>query len=260
MDLSNKVIEVLNRDHGRKVKAFFKKNGANVSNFTFSNTRSNLVDRRFYGLKNNIFSCFSIKEVEFNNLTVIALPTQDIKLDLPAKKTRIKPGNKKTTKNLEKQDTTLKPRYFVKLTEANYKILNQYLHKHWKNYLGYRDTWSLSPNCGKFFCSESVPHDESYIHSVTKYPNLPTDSLLITYEFLSILDSDLWNQFKTYDKHLEEKKSVESTEDQPDFSASELIILKHLLDSNIKFDSNDFNFYRSLFQLGYDFATSTRVY
>ena len=150
------------------------------------------------------------------------------------------------------------------------------MHKHWKDYLGYKDTWFLSATCGEFFCSESILYNELHIPSVIKYPDLPTDSLLTVYEFLSLLDTDLWNQFKTEGKDLEEKESVvsipviepiktaidnsKSFPVQPDFSASELIILKHLLDSNIKFDFNDFIFYRSIFQLGYDFATITRVY
>ena len=260
MDLNNKVIEVINRDHGRKVKSFFKKNGVSVSNCTFSNTKSNLVERRFYGLRNNVFDCFSTEEVEFLTLTVIALPTQDAELDLSNKSTIIKPNNKTKVKNLNKQDTAPKPRYFVKLTEANYKILNQYLHKHWKDYIGYKDNWEATFIKKAYFCSESVVVLGQGFHTVYRYPDLPTDSLLTAYEFLSLLDIDLLNKYKFHATDTKEKETVAPTEDQPDFSAVDLIIMKHLLDSNIKFDMNDLNFYRSIFQLGYDYSIDTRVY
>lgn len=57
IDLNNTVIEVLDLEHGKRVKAFFLRQGVNVAkNFSFIGTKFDNLRARFYGFKNGDFS------------------------------------------------------------------------------------------------------------------------------------------------------------------------------------------------------------
>ena len=70
MDLNNTVIKVLNREHGEKVIAFYKKNGYNTSVFHGHNIGFH------YGVLNNNFSWYTNTDMERLPLKVIELPEE----------------------------------------------------------------------------------------------------------------------------------------------------------------------------------------
>ena len=55
LDLNNTVIEVLNKEHAKKVKAFFERQGIDVSYFSFSATREGFNAFAFYGKQRGVF-------------------------------------------------------------------------------------------------------------------------------------------------------------------------------------------------------------
>ena len=70
MDLNNTVIKVLNREHGKKVIEFYKKNGYDTKWFYGSNTGYH------YGVYNNNFSWYTNSDMVRFPLKVIELPEE----------------------------------------------------------------------------------------------------------------------------------------------------------------------------------------
>ena len=75
IDLRNKAIEVLDYEHGQLVKKFFKENGVNISNFTFTNSKFLKNNCRFYFVdqNNNAKTCYLEDLIQFR-LELIELP------------------------------------------------------------------------------------------------------------------------------------------------------------------------------------------
>ncbi len=76
----NKVIEVLNRKHGKKVIAYFKSKGVDVSMYQGSVTKANNKPYRYYGVIDGEFENYSLEQVKYNRAQIITLPTD---LSLP---------------------------------------------------------------------------------------------------------------------------------------------------------------------------------
>ena len=71
MNLNNTVIKVLDKEHGKKVVEFYKKNGYNTESYYGTN-----VDYH-YGVYNNKFSWYTYLDIEVLNLKVIDLPEEE---------------------------------------------------------------------------------------------------------------------------------------------------------------------------------------
>lgn len=71
---NNKVIEVLNEEHGKQVIEFWKSKGFNVRNFKGENSRANLCNHRFYGIIDRKFNCYNGTEVMKSSAEIIELP------------------------------------------------------------------------------------------------------------------------------------------------------------------------------------------
>lgn len=57
----------------------------------------------------------------------------------------------------EKVTNQFPEKWCIEVNEDNYKELNVWMHRNWKNYEGYRDTWcTVLDNYNKYFYSESV--------------------------------------------------------------------------------------------------------
>ena len=57
----------------------------------------------------------------------------------------------------EKVTNQFPEKWCIEVTEDNYKELNVWMHRNWKNYKGYRDSWcTVFDNYNKYFYSESV--------------------------------------------------------------------------------------------------------
>lgn len=57
----------------------------------------------------------------------------------------------------EKVTNQFPEKWCIEVTEENYKELNVWMHRNWKNYKGYRDSWcTVFYNYNKYFYSESV--------------------------------------------------------------------------------------------------------
>ena len=63
MNFNNKVIEVLDLEHGKKVKNFFESIGVNTYNFRFDVTKAGGLSPIYYGIVNGVFSNYNIREV-----------------------------------------------------------------------------------------------------------------------------------------------------------------------------------------------------
>ena len=64
LDLRNKAIEVLDEKHGQLVRDFFIKNGVDVSDFGFNNTKLTNDDARYYFVQNN----FKVNNASLNSI------------------------------------------------------------------------------------------------------------------------------------------------------------------------------------------------
>ena len=70
MDLNNTVIKVLNREHGKKVIEFYKKNGYDTKSYYETNIGYH------YGVYNNTFSLYTDYDMQRFPLKVIELPEE----------------------------------------------------------------------------------------------------------------------------------------------------------------------------------------
>lgn len=79
MNLKNTVIKVLNREHGKIVKAFFEKNGVDTIgyNFIYTEEEDGSDACIYYGLIGEIFTNVSIDTVKNSNIKIIELPMKN---------------------------------------------------------------------------------------------------------------------------------------------------------------------------------------
>lgn len=77
--MKNKVIEVLNEEHGRKVIEYWKSKGVNTMGMFGSLTKEDGDERRYYGVIDGRFDCYTIEFVRKSNAEIIELPTESPK-------------------------------------------------------------------------------------------------------------------------------------------------------------------------------------
>ena len=72
--MKNQVIEVLNKEHGKKVIDYWKSRGVNTLGMNGSFTKENGEEERYYGVIQNDFDCYRIEFVRKHNAEIIELP------------------------------------------------------------------------------------------------------------------------------------------------------------------------------------------
>ena len=77
--MKNQVIEVLNREHGKKVIEYWKSKGVDTKDMYGDNTKKRENTFRYYGVINEHFSGYSIAFVKEANAEIIELPTESPK-------------------------------------------------------------------------------------------------------------------------------------------------------------------------------------
>ena len=77
--MKNQVIEVLNKEHGKKVIDYWKSRGVNTLGMNGSFTKENGEEERYYGVIQNDFDCYRIEFVRKYNAEIIELPTESPK-------------------------------------------------------------------------------------------------------------------------------------------------------------------------------------
>ena len=73
--MKNQVIEVLNKEHGKRVIEYWKSRGVDTRAMKGSFTKENGADERYYGVIQNDFDCYSISFVRKYNAEIIELPS-----------------------------------------------------------------------------------------------------------------------------------------------------------------------------------------
>lgn len=74
--MKNQVIEVLNKEHGRKVIEYWKSRGVDTLYMNGDCTRDRKYDIRYYGVINDKFSNYTLEEVKAYNAKIIELPEE----------------------------------------------------------------------------------------------------------------------------------------------------------------------------------------
>ena len=75
--MKNQVIEVLDREHGKKVIEYWKSQGVYARGFIGNQTREDDSEFRFYGVINGTFDYISINDVHRYNAEIIELPKEE---------------------------------------------------------------------------------------------------------------------------------------------------------------------------------------
>jgi len=74
--MENEVIEVLDLEHGQKVKKYWEDRGVDTSGYFVTTTKSDNMPCRYFGVIYGMFSNFSMSEVENHNAKIITLPNE----------------------------------------------------------------------------------------------------------------------------------------------------------------------------------------
>lgn len=85
--MKNQVIEVLNKEHGKKVIEYWKSRGVDTMAMSGSFTREDGEENRYYGVIKNDFDCYTIKFVRRYNAEIIELPS-DFTNELTSEQTK----------------------------------------------------------------------------------------------------------------------------------------------------------------------------
>ena len=75
--MKNQVIEVLNREHGRRVIEYWKSKGVDTMGMCGSFNKEDGEKERYYGVINDMFDCFTIEDVRKYNAEIIELPKEE---------------------------------------------------------------------------------------------------------------------------------------------------------------------------------------
>ena len=81
--MKNEVIEVLNKEHGKKVLEYWKSQGVDTRGFSGNQTREDDSEFRFYGVINGEFNNYLRKSVYLYKAKIIELPTESPKEEKP---------------------------------------------------------------------------------------------------------------------------------------------------------------------------------
>jgi hypothetical protein len=85
--MKNQVIEVLNKEHGKKVIEYWKSRGVDTMAMSGSFTREDGEESRYYGVIKNDFDCYTLKLVRRYNAEIIELPS-DFTNELTSEQTK----------------------------------------------------------------------------------------------------------------------------------------------------------------------------
>lgn len=77
--MKNQVIEVLNKEHGKKVIEYWKSIGVDTRAMSGSFTREDGREERYYGVIQNDFDCYTLEFVRRYNAEIIELSTESPK-------------------------------------------------------------------------------------------------------------------------------------------------------------------------------------
>ena len=75
--MKNQVIEVLNREHGKKVIEYWESRGVDTKDMDGSNTKEKGIPTRYYGVIDDMFDCYTIEYVYRYNAEIIELPKEE---------------------------------------------------------------------------------------------------------------------------------------------------------------------------------------
>lgn len=75
--MRNKVIEVLNKEHGKKVIEYWESKGVDTLGVYGSLTKEDGEEFRYYGVINKKFNCYTIEFVRKSNAEIIELPIEN---------------------------------------------------------------------------------------------------------------------------------------------------------------------------------------
>ena len=75
--MKNQVIEVLDKEHGRKVIEYWKSKGVDTSGMLGIGTKKAGYLCRYYGVIDGCFDCYSEREAAENNAEIIELPEEN---------------------------------------------------------------------------------------------------------------------------------------------------------------------------------------
>ena len=81
--MKNQVIEVLDREHGKKVIEYWKSKGVDTRNLSGAMSKEDGCTYRFYGVINGAFDYISINGVHRYNAEIIELPPESQKEEKP---------------------------------------------------------------------------------------------------------------------------------------------------------------------------------
>ena len=75
--MKNQVIEVLNKEHGKKVIEYWKSKGVDTMGMSGSQTKKGDYLWRYYGVIDNCFDVYSERQAAENNAEIIELPEEN---------------------------------------------------------------------------------------------------------------------------------------------------------------------------------------
>ena len=75
--MRNQVIEVLDREYGKKVIEYWKSIGVDTRGMCGSFTKEDGESSRYYGVINDMFDCYTIEDVRKYNTEIIELPKEE---------------------------------------------------------------------------------------------------------------------------------------------------------------------------------------
>ena len=75
--MKNQVIQVLYKEHGKKVIEYWKSKGVDTMGMCGSFTKEDSESSCYYGVINDMFDCFTIEDVRKYNAEIIELPKEE---------------------------------------------------------------------------------------------------------------------------------------------------------------------------------------
>ena len=75
--MKNQVIEVLNKEHGKKVIEYWKSKGVDTMGMCGSFTKEDGEHSCYYGVINDMFDCYTIEFARKHNAEIIELPKEE---------------------------------------------------------------------------------------------------------------------------------------------------------------------------------------
>ena len=103
MKKDNFVIEVLDLEHGQRVKKYFESLGVDVSLYFFNATRKDNDTIRYYGVIDGFFNIYAEKNLP-SHVQVIKLPAEEAEKTLEEKIKELALSENKVVKNLILED------------------------------------------------------------------------------------------------------------------------------------------------------------